>query len=121
VGSDDFLRGKFEEYLCSVLAAIKLADFVAKGKDNQILITGSGKAVYLAVSQHALTLGRGAEIGSGVQSYNEAWIAAFRQTDAFGLWDRTTDPVIFDLVEPKCAELHFSSISTLVPNDRVCR
>jgi hypothetical protein len=42
VGSDDFLRGKFEEYLCSALAAIKFADFVAKGKDNQIIITGSG-------------------------------------------------------------------------------
>jgi hypothetical protein len=42
VGSDDFLRGKFEEYLCSVLAAIKLVDFVAKGRENQVLITGSG-------------------------------------------------------------------------------
>jgi hypothetical protein len=49
-----------------------------------------------------------ADVGSGAQSYNEAWIAAFRQTDAFDLWDRTTDPVIFDLVEPKYAELPLS-------------
>jgi hypothetical protein len=44
-----------------------------------------------------------AEVGSGVQSFNEAWISTLRQTDAFRLWDRTTDPVIFDLVEPRWA------------------
>lgn len=34
-------------------------------------------------------------------SFNEAFINAFKHTTAFELWDRTTDEVIFDLVEPK--------------------
>lgn len=35
-------------------------------------------------------------------SFNERFIDAFKATPAFELWDRTTDSVIFDLVEPKC-------------------
>lgn len=42
VGSDDFLRAKFEEYLCSALSAIKFADFLAKGKDASVLISSGG-------------------------------------------------------------------------------
>jgi len=30
---------------------------------------------------------------------------AFKHTAAYELWDRTTDEVIFDLVEPKCVLL----------------
>ena len=43
VGSDDFLRAKFEEYICSALAAIKFMDFLAKGKDASVLISGAGE------------------------------------------------------------------------------
>ena len=38
-----------------------------------------------------------------IQNFGEAWLAAFRGTDAFAVWDRITDPVIFDIVEPRCA------------------
>ena len=38
---------------------------------------------------------------TGLSSYNESWIAGFRQTVAFKLWDSITDSVIFDLVEPR--------------------
>lgn len=41
------------------------------------------------------------DINLGLSSYNEAWIRSFKQTPAFELWDRTTDAVIFDLVEPR--------------------
>lgn len=81
-GSDDFLRGRFEEYICSGLSALKFADFVAKGQANSVLISQS-------------------DMPTGLGSYNESWIAAFKQTPAFRLWDSSTDPVIFDLVEPK--------------------
>lgn len=36
-----------------------------------------------------------------VQNFGEAWLAAFRGTEVFTLWDRITDPVIFDIVEPR--------------------
>lgn len=82
VGSDDYLRAKFEEYICSTLAAIKFVDFLAKGKNNTVLISHS-------------------DISAGLSSYNEAWVAAFRRTRAFTLWNENTDPVIFDLIEPR--------------------
>lgn len=36
-----------------------------------------------------------------VQNFGESWLAAFRGTEAFAVWDRVTDPVIFDIVEPR--------------------
>lgn len=36
-----------------------------------------------------------------MQNFGEAWLAAFRTTEAFAVWDRVTDPVIFDIVEPR--------------------
>ncbi len=36
-----------------------------------------------------------------VQNFGEAWVEAFRQSPAFMVWDRITDPVIFDIVEAR--------------------
>lgn len=38
---------------------------------------------------------------STLASFNESWLTSFRNTPAFILWDENTDPVIFDLVEPR--------------------
>lgn len=94
VGSDDYLRAKFEEYICSVLSAIKFVDFLDKGKAGQVLISSS-------------------ELSAGLSTYNEAWVAGFQMTPAFAYWDTYVDPVIFDLVEPK----HPAQGSTTVLSD----
>jgi hypothetical protein len=39
------------------------------------------------------------------QDFGLHWIAAFKMTPAFEVWDRVTDPMLFDLVEPKWVEL----------------
>lgn len=80
--SDDWLRSKFEEYLTSALSAIKFVDFLVRNQDMSILINPSDP--------------------SGLSSFNESWLANFRNTPAFEAWNKHTDPVIFDLVEPKC-------------------
>jgi hypothetical protein len=36
-----------------------------------------------------------------VEDFNPAWIAEFRRTHAYAVWDRITDPVLFDIVEPR--------------------
>lgn len=79
--SDDWLRSKFEEYLTSALSAIKFVDFLIRNKDMAILINPNDP--------------------SGLGSFNESWLANFRMTPAFETWNKHTDPVIFDLVEPK--------------------
>lgn len=36
-----------------------------------------------------------------VQHFNELWVNAFRTTKGYDHWNRVTDPVLFDIVEPK--------------------
>ncbi|WVQ83691.1 hypothetical protein IAT38_005835 [Cryptococcus sp. DSM 104549] len=83
-GSDDDLRARFEEYICAALSSIKFADFLTKGnaQDISIVAAGSGE-------------------GNVIQSFGEQWILAFKQTEAYDLWNGCTDPALFDICEPK--------------------
>lgn len=94
VGSDDFLRAKFEEYICAALSSVKFVQFLEKGKAGQVLVSSS-------------------ELNAGLSTFNEAWIAGFQTTPAFAYWDHYVDPVIFDLVEPR----HPAQGSTSVLSD----
>ncbi|KAG8745970.1 late secretory pathway protein avl9 [Ceratobasidium sp. 414] len=82
-GSDDYLRTKFEEYIYAALSTVKYADFLNKGKQSEVLVPGTANDALSA------------------QHFNEAWIAAFRTTKAYDHWNRVTDPVLFDIIEPK--------------------
>ncbi|KAG8734065.1 late secretory pathway protein avl9 [Ceratobasidium sp. 423] len=81
-GSDDYLRAKFEEYIYTALSTVKYADFLSKGKQSEVLVPGSAPE-------------------SSVPYFNEAWVAGFRTTRAYDQWNRITDPVLFDIIEPK--------------------
>ncbi|GLB38658.1 putative transport protein Avl9 [Lyophyllum shimeji] len=83
-GSDDYLRTKFEEYMSAALSTVKYQDFVAKGEGSGVLITG----------------GSGGD-STSAEDFNPLWIAEFRKTNAYEVWDRITDPLIFDIVEPR--------------------
>ncbi|KAH7340653.1 transport protein Avl9-domain-containing protein [Rhizoctonia solani] len=81
-GSDDYLRAKFEEYIYTALSTVKYADFLTKGKQSEVLVPGSAPE-------------------SSVPHFNDAWVAGFRMTRAYDQWNRITDPVLFDIIEPK--------------------
>ncbi|GJJ13456.1 hypothetical protein Clacol_007710 [Clathrus columnatus] len=81
-GSDDYLRTKFEEYISAALATIKYAGFLAKSSNSGVLIS----AGYDEVCQ---------------EDFGQAWISAFKTTNAYEVWDRITDPVLFDIIEPR--------------------
>lgn len=116
-GSDDDLRSRFEEYICAALASIKYAEFVAKSKAADVSIVGNGEisfqnsspiscsldhsdvfAVFPAESK--LTSGNDANANS-LASFGDQWLTAFKTTQAFRVWDACTDPVLFDLCEPR--------------------
>ncbi|GHJ86101.1 hypothetical protein NliqN6_2503 [Naganishia liquefaciens] len=80
-GSDDDLRGKFEEYICSVLATLKYSDYVRK--DQNTVMPGGEVAPNFA------------------QPYSEKWLDAFRQTSAYDTWNKSTDDLLFDICEPR--------------------
>ncbi|KZS96061.1 hypothetical protein SISNIDRAFT_483460 [Sistotremastrum niveocremeum HHB9708] len=83
-GSDDYLRSKFEEYISSGLAAVKYGAFLAKGDSSGVIISGGSPAD-----------------ATSIEDFNPMWIAGFKQTNAFEVWERITDPLLFDIVEPR--------------------
>ena len=87
VGSEDFLRGKFEEYVTSFLGCVKFGDWLERERngvqDRNLLLSSPELESY------------------NPASFNESFIKAFKSTRAFKVWDLKTDQVIFDLVEPK--------------------
>ena len=44
--------------------------------------------------------GAGGENNS-IQDYNPLWISEFRRTNAYDVWERITDPLLFDIAEPR--------------------
>ncbi|KAH7909234.1 transport protein Avl9-domain-containing protein [Hygrophoropsis aurantiaca] len=82
-GSDDYLRTKFEEYVSAALASVRYRDFLAKGKGNGVIITGTGGD------------------SNSIEDFNPLWIAEFTKTNAYEVWERATDPMLFDIVEPR--------------------
>ncbi|KAI0317619.1 transport protein Avl9-domain-containing protein [Amylostereum chailletii] len=88
-GSDDYLRTKFEEYISAALASVKYGDFLAKGESSGVLITP----------------GAGGD-ANALEDFNPIWIAEFKHTNAYEVWQRVTDPMLFDIVEPRhpCGE-----------------
>ncbi|KDR83014.1 hypothetical protein GALMADRAFT_238770 [Galerina marginata CBS 339.88] len=83
-GSDDYLRTKFEEYISAALSSVKYRDFVSKGENGGVMITG----------------GTGGH-PSSTEDFNPLWISEFKTTNAYEVWERTTDPLLFDIVEPR--------------------
>ena len=83
-GSDDYLRAKFEEYIAAALSSIKYQSFLSKGKGSGVIITG----------------GTGGDARC-VEDFNPSWVAEFMKTTAYEVWDRITDPTLFDIVEPR--------------------
>ena len=43
----------------------------------------------------------GADSGNQLVPFGEHWLGAFKETKAFAIWDSVTDPVLFDLCEPR--------------------
>lgn len=81
-GSDDYLRAKFEEYVSAALACVRYREFLAKGKGNNVIIAGTGDT-------------------DSIEDFNVVWLSEFTKTNAYEVWDRSTDPMLFDIVEPR--------------------
>ncbi|KAJ3904667.1 transport protein Avl9-domain-containing protein [Lentinula edodes] len=76
-GSDDYLRVKFDEYISAALASVRYRDFLIKGEG--VLITEP----------------------TSTEDFNHLWMSEFKNTNAYEVWERTTDPMLFDIVEPR--------------------
>lgn len=80
-GSDDYLRIRFEDYICAMLSSTKYADFLAKTEAQQVSIQ--------------------APDASMPNSFGADFVQALRTTEAFSLWNRSTEAMLFDIVDHK--------------------
>ena len=80
MGSEEFIRLQFEEYLLALIASVKYHTY----------INSSSQPAPLPSIE-----------GDPVQDFNIDWIQAWRQTPSFALFDTHTDSHLFDIVEPR--------------------
>uniref|UniRef100_V5ESD1 Transport protein Avl9 n=2 Tax=Kalmanozyma brasiliensis (strain GHG001) TaxID=1365824 RepID=V5ESD1_KALBG len=80
-GSDDYLRIRFEDYICAMLSSTKYGDFLAKSDPEQVAIQ--------------------APDASTVNCFGAEFLTALRTTEAFKRWNSITDPMLFDIVDHK--------------------
>ncbi|KDQ25702.1 hypothetical protein PLEOSDRAFT_1045321, partial [Pleurotus ostreatus PC15] len=99
-GSDDYLRSKFEEYISAALSSVRYGDFMAKGEGNGVIITGGIGMIFTLWRTRSMLIYL---IGDpkATDDFNPLWISEFKKTNAFEVWDRVTDPMLFDIIEPR--------------------
>jgi hypothetical protein len=82
-GSEEFIRLQFEEYLTALLASEKDHRYLVQHK-------GGDPRTFLADVE-----------GDPSSEYGNAFLEAWRETENYRLWARTTDSHIFDITEPR--------------------
>ncbi|OBT56169.1 hypothetical protein VE04_02472 [Pseudogymnoascus sp. 24MN13] len=82
VGSEEFIRLQFEEYLLSLISSVKCHNYMTAnaGNPNVMLPQLEGDPTY---------------------DFGSDWIEAWAQTENYRIWNKNTDSHLFDIVEPK--------------------
>ncbi|KAI9488955.1 transport protein Avl9-domain-containing protein [Zychaea mexicana] len=87
LGSDDYLRARFEEYILSLLSSMKHA------QDANLIPDGWCHS-YLHTMHSIMTE------KNYLSDYGMSWLMAWRETNNFTLWNQYTDHEIYEIVEP---------------------
>ncbi|KAK0354995.1 hypothetical protein LTR91_008725 [Friedmanniomyces endolithicus] len=92
-GSEEFIRLQFEEYLLALLSAEKYHQHLSSHPNNKDRAAGGNggdpKALLADIE------------GDPSSDFSPAFLDAWRQTENYALWSRTTDTHLFDLVDPR--------------------
>ncbi|KAI1298970.1 hypothetical protein F5Y03DRAFT_257687 [Xylaria venustula] len=81
-GSEEFIRLQFEEYLLSLISAVKYRNYLAKS-------AGNPKATLPYIE------------GDPSTDFGNEWIDYWMRTENYRLWNANTDSHLFDIVEPR--------------------
>ncbi|KAK3940111.1 late secretory pathway protein AVL9 [Diplogelasinospora grovesii] len=82
VGSEEFIRLQFEEYLLSLISSVKYHNYLAKHGNNPRMLLPHIE-------------------GDPSHDFGQEWIEAWTKTENYRIWDSNTDSHLFDIVEPK--------------------
>jgi hypothetical protein len=82
VGSEEFIRLQFEEYLLSMISAVKYHNYLLKHANNPRMALPHIE-------------------GDPSSDFSTDWVEAWMRTENYRIWNANTDSHIFDIVEPK--------------------
>lgn len=82
VGSEEFIRLQFEEYLLSLISSVKCHSYLLHHAHNP--------------SAHLPAVD-----GDPAHDFGVDWIEAWTRSENYRIWDRHTDSHLFDVVEPR--------------------
>lgn len=82
IGSEEFIRLQFEDYIVALLAAVKYHNFMLKHANNPRMLLPHIE-------------------GDPAIDFNMEWIEAWMKTENYRIWDSKTDTHLFDIVEPR--------------------
>lgn len=82
IGSEEFIRLQFEEYLLSLISSVKYHTYLAKHAHNPKMALPHIE-------------------GDPAHDFGLEFVEAWARTDNYHIWDRNTDSHLFDIVEPR--------------------
>ncbi|KAL8803078.1 MAG: hypothetical protein Q9182_003391 [Xanthomendoza sp. 2 TL-2023] len=88
MGSEEFIRLQFEEYLLALLASVKQHLYLSTPAINP-----GPKTLQHLHHTH--------DTPDPIQDFNPDWLSFWQGTPSYALFLRTTDPHLFDIVEPR--------------------
>ncbi|KAF5572150.1 hypothetical protein FPANT_13302 [Fusarium pseudoanthophilum] len=82
VGSEEFIRLQFEEYILALISSVKYHNYLDMNPNNP-------KAILPEVE------------GDPVADFGYEWVEAWKRTENYRMWNANTDSHLFDIVDPR--------------------
>ncbi|KAF5645694.1 hypothetical protein F52700_2257 [Fusarium sp. NRRL 52700] len=82
VGSEEFIRLQFEEYILALISSVKYHNYLNANPNNP-------KAILPEVE------------GDPVADFGYEWVEAWKRTENYRMWNANTDSHLFDIVDPR--------------------
>ncbi|KAK7409469.1 hypothetical protein QQX98_008377 [Neonectria punicea] len=82
VGSEEFIRLQFEEYILALISSVKYHNYLTSHPDNP-------KAILPEVD------------GDPILDFGQDWVEAWKRTENYRIWNANTDSHLFDIVDPR--------------------
>ncbi|KAI9807662.1 MAG: hypothetical protein M1825_005603 [Sarcosagium campestre] len=104
MGSEEFIRLQFEEYLLSLISSVKYHIYLQAGaNDAKSLLSDVGKNSSSHPGLLALPLTLSMQEGDPSSDFGPDWVEAWMTTENFAIFQKFTGPAdshLFDIVEP---------------------
>lgn len=82
IGSEEFIRLQFEDYIVALLSSVKYHTFMIKHANNPKMLLPHVE-------------------GDPATDFNMEWVEAWMKTENYRIWNSKTDSHLFDIVEPR--------------------